>query len=363
MARTSRSALPADRPPGLKQLAASLGISPGTVSKALNNRYGVDPDTRERVLAEAKRIGYVPDAAARRLKSHPLLRAGLFFSPFLGPRGEINPAALATVETLRRSALRRRVELTVMDHVDHDTFNARCGAHDFDVAIAYGHFEGETLDCLDRHGVPAVLLQHATQGPRQISVLIDTRAAAYEAALYLAALGHREIALVAGPRSELHHDGYHGGFAEAVDEFALHSPPAWRLSLPPDQVNETGSSLAVAPLLAATRRPTAIVFGSDWLASGGLRAARKAGLSVPENLSLVGFDNLPMSAKLRPALTTFDVRLDALADTVMRAAADLAENPQAPESPERSERRVRADLVKRASCALPVKRSAPGDPR
>jgi hypothetical protein len=99
---STQPSAPSERPPGIKQLAAELGVSVGTVSRAMNNRYGVDPETRERVMEAAKRLGYVPDAAARRLKSHPLWRVTVLFAPFLGPNREINPAALATVEALRQ---------------------------------------------------------------------------------------------------------------------------------------------------------------------------------------------------------------------------------------------------------------------
>ena len=120
--RSTHPSARSERPPGIKQLASELGISVGTVSRAMNNRYGVDPETRERVMEAAKRIGYVPDAAARRLKSHPLWRVNVLFAPFFGPNREINPAALATVEALRQSALRRGLAFAL---VGRQVFDAR----------------------------------------------------------------------------------------------------------------------------------------------------------------------------------------------------------------------------------------------
>lgn len=346
-----RTHAPSERPLGIKQLASELGISVGTVSRAMNNRYGVDPETRERVVEAAKRLGYVPDAAARRLKSHPLWRVSLLFAPFFGPNREINPAALATVDALRSGALRRGLAFTVTEFAGNEDLAARCEAGEFDVAITYGHFESSTLALLASRGVPTVSLQGLAHSSRQIPVRIDTHAAAYDAAVYLAALGHRRLALVAGPVTELHHRGFHEGFAEAVTEFALESPAEWRLSLATDRITALGAAQALAPLLAATHRPTAVVFASDWLACGGLDAARTAGLNVPADLSVTGFDNLPIAAKQTPPLTTFDVHLDSLADTVLKTATHLLENPllDATTFPEPL---VRADFVKRTSCGL-----------
>jgi LacI family transcriptional regulator len=250
---STQPSAPSERPPGIKQLAAELGVSVGTVSRAMNNRYGVDPETRERVMEAAKRLGYVPDAAARRLKSHPLWRVTVLFAPFLGPNREINPAALATVEALRQCALRRGLSFALTEFAGDDDLTARCEASEFDVAITYGHFDASTMTLLAARGVPTVSLQGLVHSARQVPVRVDTHRAAYDAAAYLAALGHRRLALVAGPTTELHHRGFHEGFAEAVAEFALESPEHWRLSLRPDRINAVGATEALAPLLAGGR--------------------------------------------------------------------------------------------------------------
>ena len=341
-----------ERQVGIKQIAAELGVSVGTVSRALNNRYGVDPETRERVIAAAKRAGYVPDAAARRLKSHPLWRVALLFAPFVGPGGEINPAAVATVEALRAEAQRRGLEFQLVEYRGDADVVARCEAGEFDAAITYGHFEPATLELLAGRGLPTVSLQGRMRAGRVVPVRVDTRAAAYEAVVYLAALGHRRVGLVAGPETELHHRGFYEGFAAAVDEFSLESPAEWRLALGADQLNVRGAAIALAPVLAdAARRPSAVVFASDWLACGGLEAARAAGLGVPRDLSVTGFDDLPIAAEQAPPLTTFDVHLDRLAETVFEAATRLLENPLL-SAAELEEPRVRADFVKRGSCGL-----------
>ncbi|EIP99050.1 transcriptional regulator [Opitutaceae bacterium TAV1] len=351
------------RPPGIRELAARLGLGISTVSRAMNNRDRVDARTRQRVMAMARKIGYVPDATARRLKSHPRLRVELFFSPYPDPHHNINPAALATIGALHRRAEARGIFLTMREFSEPGsaagaTMAADLAAHVAeqvsDVIITYGHFHDDTLAVLRDGSVPAVCLQSLPGGPRQIGVTVDTKTAAYRAVKYLAALGHVRFALIAGGWESLHHRGYIEGFAEAVNEFRLISPDTWRVALSAANINEEGAIRALAPLLAlpAEERPTALVFGSDWLAMGGLRAAQAAGLAVPGRVSLIGFDNVPAAAELMPALTTFDVHHDTMADAVLDAATELMENPHAPETPAQAVRMVHADLVKRFSCAV-----------
>lgn len=351
-----------DRAPGIRELAARLGLGISTVSRAMNNRDRVDATTRQRVMEMARKIGYVPDATARRMKSHPRLRVEVFFSPYPDIHHKINPAALATVEALKRRAAERGILLTVREFSEPGSATgvpvaaelaAHVAEHTADVIVTYGHFHDDTLAVLRGGSVPVVCLQSLPRGPRQIGVTVDTRTAAYQAVAYLAALGHVRFALIAGGWESLHHRGYIEGFAEAVTEFRLEAPDSRRIALPASETNGQGAMQALAPVLAlpADARPTALVFGSDWLAMGGAQAARSAGLSVPGDTSLIGFDNVTEGATLSPALTTFDVHHDTMAEAVLDAATELMENPQAPETPDQSIRMVRADLVKRASCA------------
>lgn len=352
-----------DRPPGIRELAARLGLGISTVSRAMNNRDRVDAKTRQRVMAMARKIGYVPDASARRLKSHPRLRVEVCFSPYRDSRQTINPAALATMDALRRRAAARSILLAVREFPQPGTAAESAVASDLkahveerasDVIVAYGHFHESTLAVLRDSALPVVRLQAPPAGPRQIGVTVDTREASYQAVKYMAALGHSRIALIAGGWESLHHRGYIQGFEEAVSEFRLSAPESWRAPLAAAELNEECAIRMLAPLLAlpAGERPTALVFGSDWLALGGLQAAHAAGLKVPDDVSLIGFDNVEAAANSLPPLTTFDVHHDTMADAVLDAATELMENPHAPDTEDKSVRMVHADLVKRASCAV-----------
>lgn len=338
-------------PSGIKQLAKSLGISIGTVSRAMNNRYGVNPRTRARVLEEARRLGYIPNGAARRLKDHPALTMGLFFAPFIGPNQEINPAALNFVQMIKHQAEVEGTSLQTIFFGRESEMRVQVESHRMDVAVFYGQFPTTVFDTVHEIGVPAILLHHHSRHPDQVSICIDMKHAGASAVEYLAALGHERIGLVTGPATSLHVAGYREGFLSGLEEFGLERVTKWDIELSVEQSNKQGAAEALTPLLQKKERPTALVFFSDWLALGGRQAARNAGLSVPSDISLIGFENMPSSADLDPPLTTFDVHFPKAAELVVEMAMKLGGGQYPVEKPEDREILMTAELIKRASCA------------
>lgn len=345
------NAAPAKSLSGIKQLAKSLGISIGTVSRAMNNRYGVNPRTRARVLEEARRLGYVPNSAARRLKDHPALTMGLFFAPFVGPNQEINPAALNFVQMIKHQAEIEGSSLETIFFSRESEMRAQVTGNRLDVAVFYGQFPPAVFETVHDLGVPAVILHHHTLHPDQVSICIDMHHAAAAAVEYLAALGHERIGLVTGPSISLHVSGYREGFVSGLEEFGLERVPEWDLELSAAQTNKLGAAEVLTPLLQKKERPTALIFFSDWLALGGRQAARNAGLRVPEDLSLIGFENMPSSADIEPPLTTFDVHFPKAAELVVEMAVKLGGGQHPGERAEDREILMTAELIKRASCA------------
>ncbi|AHF90835.1 transcriptional regulator [Opitutaceae bacterium TAV5] len=339
-------------PIGITQLADVLGISVGTISRALNNRYGVNPKTKARVIEAARRYGYVPNGAARQLKARPSLMVGMFFAPYYGPQGEINPAALGIIEELRVFMRSQGMELQVL-HYRGDDEELKMQAKTVNVGVFFGHFEEASFAAVDAVGLPSILYSKRSVYASQVCVLPSTRHCGNTAVQYLAALGHERIALVTGPLVETPFQGYREGFVEGMAEFRIPVRKEWLIALPEAQCNRDGAAAALLPLLKtkkATARPTAMVFSSDWLALGGRKAAREAGLRVPDDVSLIGYDNLPMSAELDPPLTTFDIHLPDLVQTITRLAAQLGAPQNRGTPPPQHEILIVPDLIKRGSC-------------
>lgn len=333
----------------IKELASMLGISIGTVSRAINNRSGVSAKTRQRVLAAAREHRYAPNSAARQLKARPALLMGLFFAPYYGPNREINPNALNLIEHLRRSLLAQGVDLKVLHYRNDD--DLRVQAEEVDVGFFYGHFEPSAFAVAHELGLPSILYDKQSDFEDQVSVLVDSRQSCNVAVQYLAALGHERIGLMTGPASELYFHAYADAFPAALREFDLPVRSDWIFEMSEDRCNQEGACAALTPLLKSADRPTAIVFASDWLALGGRKAAREAGLSIPGDLSIIGRDNLPITAEIEPPLTTFDIHLGRVSQTISHLAIQLGSRRRPPSGPAANRTvLLLSDLIKRGSC-------------
>lgn len=338
------------QPIGIKELALNLGLSTGTVSRSLNNRYGVNQETRAKVLEEARLRGYVPNASARRLKEHPVLNVGLFFAPFITSNHKINPAALHRVKEFHNEAAEAGMALQVVFYNNDQHLLAQVEEQHMNCAIFYGHFDPATFRAVHDFGLPVMILDAHSEFPDQISVISDTCYTGSAAVQYLAALGHERIGLLCGPTADLHGESYLRGFREAMDEFGLVCREDWIFSLPIPAANKDGARIALTTLFKQEDRPTALVSASDWLTLGARQAAKESGLRLPEDLSIVSYDNLPIASEVEPALTTFDIDIPRLARMVIRLAGQIIRRQDSGTNGHRREILLRPNLIKRQSC-------------
>ncbi len=289
MARTSPrtdagAAAPRERsddragPPTIRDVARVAQVSVGTVSRALNERAGVHPDTRQRVREAVARLGYAPDRAARELSVRRPITVGL--SVAYGHRRLI-PFFVLFLEHLHdglaNSGLTIRDVPTGPDGLPLETTDALVllGAHPDDPRIAHLHAKRR----------PFVLVGHR-QGVR--SVAADDVGGGRLAAEHLLRLGHRELLHVTGhPHSQAFADRLRG-FREAADAAAASASV-----LVCDDLTPLDGYRALMRHLDAHPAPTALFAATDELAVGCLAAAADRGLRVPHDLSVVGFDDMP----------------------------------------------------------------------
>jgi LacI family transcriptional regulator len=342
--------------PGIKEIADSLGISTGTVSRSLNNRYGVNPKTRKAVLDEARRIGYVPNEAARALKEHPSLQVGLFFSPFVGLQGDVNPAALKLIDLFRNALAAAGMALRVV--VPNEPQQVKLEATAFDVCVVYGHFENNILAAISASQTPAIILQQNSNFAQMVSLLVDTQSAGASAVEYLAALGHERIGLVLSPVTEAHSSGMLEGYRRAIKEFGLCKREDFICEMPADLSDKEGGRLGMTRLLGLADRPTAAIFASDWMAMGAFRAVEDAKLRIPKDISIIGFDNLELSSETSPPLTTFDVHLEKEVSVMVDLVEKLGRREWDSSGNGQREVLLKPDLIRRGSCACLRKMAA-----
>lgn len=335
---------------GIKDIAKKLGVSPGTVSRALNNRYGVNPDTRERILKEARRQSYTPNTFARHLKDHPSLQVGVVFAPFFSKDKQVNPRAWQLIENFHARASDENIKSNVIMFSSEEDLKDQLYSHRMDVVIFYGEFSDSTFQVAHDCGVPAVVLHHRTPFKDQVSVLVETQKAASRAVEYLVALGHERLALVTGPQFIMHTAGFREGFLETLDELRIPRQNRWLVELSPSMANPMGVETSLAPLLTARHRPSAILCSSDWMAVGAFHACRRLGLEVAKDISILGHDNLPIGSELTPPLSTFDVSIPSLVQTLIHIVIDLGNRRISLSSQAHREIFLIPELIKRGSC-------------
>jgi DNA-binding LacI/PurR family transcriptional regulator len=323
----------------LAEVAAAAGVSIPTVSKVVHGRTDVAADTRSRVEAVLAAKKY---AAPRRAPEGP----GLIDLVFTGP---LNPWAVEIINGAEKAtaAAGHRLTISILDgKAASDEWLARVSASRTNgIILGLAELPSAYRARLNALNVPMVIVDPVGQpDPHIPSVGAANWAGGYTATEFLVKLGHRRIGTITGRPSLPCSQARVHGYLAALEHAGLTADPA--LVRTGDFTFEAALTAATA-MLAPADRPTAIFAGNDFEAMGVYEAARRAGLRIPEDLSVVGFDDLPMSAWVAPPLTTVAQPLAQMAAT----AAQMVLQP----SPDAAGNRVElaTSLVVRSSTAPP----------
>ncbi|MCD9098888.1 LacI family DNA-binding transcriptional regulator [Luteimonas fraxinea] len=344
--KTTKAAAVRDpsRPATINDIARLAGVSKKTVSRIINHSPLVRQDTREKVETLMREVGYSPDPLARGLAFRRSFLIGMVYD---------NPTAqfivnmqYGALDSLRGSGYELVVhpcDSRSPDYVDGvRRFVQQQKLHG--VMLVPRVSEDPALAAmLDSIGVRYVRIAAVSMDKPERMVVTHDHDGAAEVADYLQSLGHRDIALITGPRDYRSSIERTGGFLSALQKRGI--------DLPKSRVVEAGytfeSGVAAAEkLLSAKKRPTAIFCGNDEMAAGVYRVAMRDGINVPRDLSVVGYDDSPLATRLWPPLTS--VRRDTR-DTGRIAAAMLIQ----PEDGPRPLASVRPHLILRDSCQPP----------
>lgn len=333
----------------LRSVAERAGVSTMTVSNVINGTGKVGEATRQRVREAIGATGYVPNIAARRLAGAAGTRVGLVFpdgrTPFLAE------VLLATLE----AATLRGSQLVVREGVGRDIDDARAlldqaldaGAEALVLVPPYAERLAEAA-VLARFELPAVAFAAAGPMPGMHSVRIDNRAAADALASHLIELGHRQIGFITGPMDHADSLERLEGFRAAMRRHRL---PVRAGMVVAGAFTFASGCEATDRLLALPRRPTAIIASNDDMAVGAQWAAQRAGLQLPAQLSVAGFDDTAAARRAWPPLTVIRQPIAGMAtialDLLMAALC-------APEPPSPRDVVVPHELVVRASTCAPA---------
>ncbi len=285
----------------IRDIASEAGVSIATVSRVLNGRPDVSAETREAVLTVVRERGFTTNRSARALSGGRTGLVGLavpfMHGPYFAPI--LSGAAEALYEQDTRIVVcsthhRHDREVTLLDRLMH-------GTTDGAILLLPEETNAELL-ALQRQGFPFVVADPRVTPAEGIASVSAANASGAKAATeHLLSLGHRRIGAVTGIPGMVANDerlnGFHAGLVAAglVPDASLEVSSDWRIE---------GGAEAALRLLDRPDRPTAVVAFNDNVAVGTMRAARALGVRVPEELSIVGFDDVEFSELVAPALTT-----------------------------------------------------------
>ncbi|MGW0466694.1 LacI family DNA-binding transcriptional regulator [Streptomyces sp. NPDC003027] len=286
---------------GIKDVAREAGVSVGTVSNVINRPDRVSERTRRHVQDVIARLGYVRSESARQL------RAGRSRILALLVLDMGNPFFVDLARGAERSA--RAAGLSVMvcnsdqspeAEAEYLSLFAEQRVHG--VLVTPADPSGDNLREFRRHGIPFVLVDRVAGGPSECSVSVDDVAGGALAVRHLVSLGHSSIAYVSGPPHLHQVRDRRTGALNALAEAGL--PPHALHEIVADRLDVNAGRDAGARLLGTARRPTAVFCANDLLALGVLQSMYAAGVKVPEDIALVGYDDIEFAAAAAVPLTS-----------------------------------------------------------
>jgi LacI family transcriptional regulator len=326
----------------IHDVAREAGVSVATVSRALNGATNVLPQTRERIINAARTLRFMPSGAARSLITRRTDTIGALLPDL---HGEYFSELIRGIDQAARA---RGLHLLLSSsHGNADEAAAALRAMNGRVdglLVMSPHADAEFLERNLPLAVPAVLLNTGVDRPSHKSYLVDNFAGALAMTRHLCSSGRQRVAFISGPEGNQEAQerlrGYRAGLAAGQPEIVY-----------PGNFTQESGWLAGRQIAQSQPRPDAVFAGNDMMAIGCLAALGEAGVRVPDELAIGGFDDIPIASYVAPALTTIRVPIAELGATAMDALARALEFPDAP--PDAATTVMPVQLVVRRSSAAP----------
>jgi LacI family transcriptional regulator len=333
----------------IRTIALAAKVSIATVSRTMNNIPTVSPKLAARVWSVIDELNYVPNTQARALVSGRSRLFGLLVSDIT------NPFFPELIQGFEDIAVEHGYEILI-GSTNHDPKRmAHCIRRMLErkvegVAVMTFGIEQPLLDQLAHRNVPLVFVDLGPDRPGISLLKVDYLHGIRQGVQHLAGLGHRRIAFVTGPM-ELHSaQSRAAAFTASMEECGLKPKPEWIVE--GDHTLEGGSA-AMDKLLKLKSRPTAAMCSNDMTAIGGMHALYRQGLRVPDDFSVIGFDDIHIAEVTIPPLTTIQMSRFELARAAVTALRAHIEG--APEASPKREYKIKTRLILRESTGAPKK--------
>jgi len=286
----------------LKDIAQRCNVSVATVSKAMNDQSDIGKDTKEKIRRVAEELGYLPNSAARMLKTKHSNNIGVLFIDKTNS-GLAHEYFSSVLENLKSQAESRGYDITFisrnignqkMSYLEH------CKYRNYDgiVIASVDYYDPMVLE-LAKSNIPIVTIDHVFNG--KTAILSDNVGAVEELVKYIYQQGHRKIAFIHGEDTSVTQKRL-ASFHKTCMEMGVRVPEEYVL---PALYHDTRTTaMATKRLLELPDPPTCIMFPDDFSAIGGMNVIEEKGLKIPEDISVAGFDGILLSQVLSPKLTT-----------------------------------------------------------
>lgn len=326
-------------------IAKETGYSPTTVSKAFNNYKDVSRKTREKILSTAKEMGYLPNSHARTLMTKRSWTIGVLFKESSGA-GIRHPFFNAVIDSFKLKAEAEGYDLMFISeniggksssYLEHCMFRSVDGV----VIINADRMDTGLQELLDSE-IPCVLLDYSSS--KEQTLCSDNTQGSLLAVQYLFDLGHRRIAHISGGPGTFAGEQRQKGFEEALKKLSIPQKENY-IAVSNGYFSIESGFAAMNTLLDLPEPPTAVLAAGDYLAIGAMQAVTSRGLSVPKDMSIIGFDDIEAAEWVHPKLSTVKQNVKLLG---FRAAELLIESIETSSHPQTVVLPV--ELVIRESC-------------
>jgi LacI family transcriptional regulator len=302
----------------MQDVANAIGVSKQTISAVINGKPGITDETKQRVLAACEQLGYHIDLVARSLATGRTGNVALVVSDTSSPF--IGRLAVAAEDYVRACGYGLVLYNTHDDPERESAYFSAAVQRKVDgVVFISATDRPKGLDRLQAAGIPYIAIDRIPDPYDGLGVVLDNFKAGHLAGEHLLDLGHRRMAHISGPEQVLMARQRMSGFRKPIEARGLES----ELQIEPAQTWEYDAGYRAMQRILAQYHPTAVFAAADVLAFGAMRAIYEAGLSVPQDISLIGVDDIDSAAYMVPPLTTVRQSISELVTISFQLLFDL----------------------------------------
>lgn len=304
----------------IKDIAQKTGVSIAAVSKALNHLPGISAEKAKEILDTAEEMGYLPNTAARMLKTNRSYNIGIVYENRLA-----HEYFSQVLEAVRNETSLKGYDLTFLSSEgSHDGYYEHAMRRQCDgIIVAQGNFDKAELDRLAASSLPLVAIDQKFKG--HTAIVNDNTGSTQDIVKYLHEMGHERIGYIHGEDGEVTQQRMKG-FLDECGKLSIKIPNNYIVSAKFQEPKDSG--LATRKLLALKNRPTCIIYPDDISYLGGLTEMEHQHISIPDDCCCFGYDGIRLSKLLRPSLATYHQNAEEIGRRAAEELIKQIEHPQ-----------------------------------